>query len=371
MNVTAQNIIDKLEFFLPPSLAESWDNVGLQIGDKNKSVTGVLATLDVTKESVMYAIDKGYNFILSHHPLFLKDIKSIDYDTYKGRLIHTIIEHGIVVYSAHTNLDIAVGGLNDVAAKRLGLQDVKGLERTGVKKQFKFVCFAPETHCIAVREAIKQGGGGVIGTYHGCSFTAFGEGVFTPAKGANPFLGEVGEEMAVKEGKIEAVVDEVHLDSVIRSVKGVHPYEVVPYDVYDLANPLKEDFIGRIGHLPSPMSEDEFIAHVQAAFPHGSARFGGAHCERITSVALCTGAGASLLEIAKANGAHAYITGDVRYHDMQKARELGLLVGDAGHFGTEAMAADILTDFVRKALSHECTSEVPVEAFSGQTDFFF
>ena len=119
---TVQQIITVMEQLAPRSYAESWDNVGLMVGNRNAVVTGVVTTLDVTEEAVEYAIEQNCNLIISHHPLIFKGLKQLSYDTVQGRMINRLIQHKIAVYSAHTNLDIASGGLNDMLAKQLGSQ---------------------------------------------------------------------------------------------------------------------------------------------------------------------------------------------------------------------------------------------------------
>ena len=138
---TVQHVISLMEQLAPRSYAESWDNVGLMIGDRNAVVTGVLTTLDVTEEAIAYAIEHNYNLIVSHHPLIFKGLKQLSCDTVQGRMINQLIQNKIAVYSAHTNLDIAPGGLNDMLANQLGLVDIKGFVKTGEDALYKVTTF--------------------------------------------------------------------------------------------------------------------------------------------------------------------------------------------------------------------------------------
>lgn len=79
--ITVQHVITLMEQLAPHSYAESWDNVGLMVGDRNVVVTGVVTTLDVTEETVEYAIEQNCNLIVSHHPLIFKGLKQISCDT--------------------------------------------------------------------------------------------------------------------------------------------------------------------------------------------------------------------------------------------------------------------------------------------------
>ena len=103
-----------------------------------------------------------------------------------------------------------------------------------MSQKYKFVVFVPASHSDQVREAIGMAGGGKIGKYSFCSFTTKGVGRFLPHDGANPHIGEVGKLEAVEEEKIEVILDVEVVGNVIASVKRVHPYEEVPYDLYPL-----------------------------------------------------------------------------------------------------------------------------------------
>ncbi len=100
--------------------------------------------------------------------------------------------------------------------------------------KYKLVVYVPVANADEVREAIGNAGGGKIGNYSHCSWSTRGVGRFLPLPGANPTIGEVGKMEAVEEERIETIVDEQFLTSVISAMKKVHPYEEVAYDVYKL-----------------------------------------------------------------------------------------------------------------------------------------
>lgn len=373
MPITVATIREIIEQTAPTSLAENWDNPGLQIGSDVTVVTGVLTVLDVTEECVEYAIEKGYNLIISHHPMFLKGIKSIDVTTLQGKLIETLLCHHISVYSAHTNMDVAKGGLNDMAAARLGLRNVKGLVETAKSQEYKVVTFVPEESAGQMREALWKIGAGQIGYYAGCSFSVRGEGSFRPVAGAHPAFGTIGNSETVTEVRLEVQVPQALLQKTLDTIAMKHSYETPVCDVYSLAVGGEKEYIGRIGKLPTGVDEESFKALVKKAFPEGRVRFGGAHCGSIDTIALCTGAGVDFMEIAKRAGAQAYVTGDVKYHDMQQARALNLLVADAGHFGTECYVAEGFATLIKDGIVAAGGNEngVEIENFVGQKDYFF
>lgn len=120
-----KNIAAAIEKLAPPSLAESWDNVGLMVGDFDQEVKTVFICLDVTSENVQHAANCGADLIVSHHPLIFTPQKRIVEDDVTGSIIRALIRNDISVYSAHTNLDNADGGMNDVLADKLGLEGVR------------------------------------------------------------------------------------------------------------------------------------------------------------------------------------------------------------------------------------------------------
>lgn len=127
MSATVGEIVTILKDMAPLQLKESWDNPGLLVGNPDESVTKIMVTLDVMMEGVDYAIEHGVDLIVSHHPVIFDGLKSIRTDMYDGAMFQKLLAHHISVFSAHTNLDSANGGVNDVLAHQLGLTDLLGL----------------------------------------------------------------------------------------------------------------------------------------------------------------------------------------------------------------------------------------------------
>lgn len=112
----------------PLDLAYEWDNVGLQVGTLNKEITTILISLDLTKEVLSEAIKHKANLIITHHPLVFKPLYNILTDSYKGKLIETLIKHDIALYVSHTNYDLGHSGMNQVLADLLNLKNQRPLE---------------------------------------------------------------------------------------------------------------------------------------------------------------------------------------------------------------------------------------------------
>lgn len=126
-----KDVVAHLERLAPRQLAESWDNVGLLVGDAQQEVTGVLMTLDVTDTVIEEAIACGANLIISHHPPLFRGIQTIVSDQPQQALFMKAIRHGVSLYAAHTNMDVANGGINDWLADALHLQEVSILHVDG------------------------------------------------------------------------------------------------------------------------------------------------------------------------------------------------------------------------------------------------
>ena len=118
------DVLLRLENYAPAYLAEDYDNVGLMAGDADANFKAALLTLDVDINVAEEAKRRGANLIISHHPLIFEPLNKITSETAQGRCLLYLIKNGIAVYSAHTNLDSAAGGLNDLLAAILGLRDV-------------------------------------------------------------------------------------------------------------------------------------------------------------------------------------------------------------------------------------------------------
>lgn len=137
MSTTVADIVKIMNRFAPPWLAEEWDNVGLQIGDLRWPVRRIWTALDPTLEVINAACREDVDLLITHHPLFFRPIKSIDFHSPHGSIIKTAIQHQLAIFSAHTNLDMVRDGVNDVLARRLGLKSIKILQPHKGEQQFK------------------------------------------------------------------------------------------------------------------------------------------------------------------------------------------------------------------------------------------
>ncbi|MCL2579445.1 MAG: Nif3-like dinuclear metal center hexameric protein [Oscillospiraceae bacterium] len=329
---TVGDFYKAIEGFAPFSLAESWDNTGLLVGSPEHKVTRALVALDATSAVIREAQASGAQLIATHHPIIFSGVKKIP----AASPVYQAIQAGVAVICAHTNLDIATGGVNDVLADLLGLCAPEILETTQAVPYRKVIVYTPAESAEAVYNAMVKAGAGRQGNYAGAAFLSGGEGRFKPLSGANPAIGEIDSLTRVNEQRIEMLVTPANLPGVIAAMLEVHPYEEPAYDIFETHFDKVHSGLGRVGVLPAPMNPQDFARHVKSKLPAAGLRcvFGDAPVSR---VAVCGGAGASLLEAASRKGAQALVTGEVKHNHMLEAKDLGLTLIDAGHYATEAV----------------------------------
>ena len=369
--VKCQVIMDAMERIAPRHLAEEWDNPGLLVGSPSQEIQRIFVCLDVSENVVDHAIREGYDLLLSHHPLIFKPLKKVRTDLPQGVVLQKLLAHDIAVFSAHTNLDIAAGGVNDVLAEAIGLKDLQPFDVTQTEELEKLAVYVPHDHAEKVRDAITKAGAGWIGRYSCCTFRVEGKGTFLPMEGTHPFIGAQGELETVDEVRIETILP-AHLERrVVRAMLAAHPYEEAAYDIYPLKNPGKPQSLGRIGALAEPLSVEEFAAQVRSGLHADHVRMVKAGEHPVKKVALCSGSGAEFIGKAAFMGADAYVTGDVKYHDAQHAVQQGLHVIDAGHFSTEFPIVPVLAERLKKEIAGiKGGAEVEIVADDFSRDFF-
>lgn len=246
--LTCDDVIQCLEDLFPPSFAESWDNVGLLIGRREKPIYSVMLCVDVTERVIQQAIQAGVSMIVSHHPLIFSGEKHITNEDYFGTRLLRLIQADICVYAMHTNFDVI--GMADAAAERLGLLDTEVLQVT---------------------------------------------------------------------------------------------YE----------DEIATEGIGRAGKLKAAMTLEEVAQLAKEAFEVPSVRVFGAPDTICCEVAVCPGAGKSLVKDVLRTGADVYITGDIDHHTGIDLVAQGVCVVDAGHYGVEKLFVPYVHDCFSKIMP-EC-----------------
>lgn len=239
MSVKVEHIIEQLNTLAPERLAQSWDNIGLQIGSRDQRVSRILLALDATTNVIDEAITLKADMIITHHPLIFSPLKTILKDHPKGNNIYKLIQNNISLYVMHTNYDTAFGGTNDILGAQIGLKQMEVIE--------------PDENGMGI--------------------------------------GRIGQTQTT-------------------TIKGL--------------SQILKDKLG--------LSHVRIVGDLEMA---------------VSKVAICTGSGMSFIE--KAIGkADVFITGDVKFHEAQEARDLGIAVIDVGHYGSENIAMPNIKGYLDK-----------------------
>ncbi len=336
---TLPHITDIIKF-IETELADirkqsKWDFSGIQVFTNDRVVSKVAFSLDVNKNIVNKAINSGCELLITHHPLFFRETKGIISNRKQDELAITAIKGGLDILSYHTNIDIAENGTSRYICELIGGDIQDGfLSYEGSIQLYKIAVFVPYDNRDEVFDAMTAAGAGKAPNYEGCGYMSEGVGMFTPLEGANPHIGNIGEQAIVDEVKLETVVDEKYLKQTIKAMVAAHPYEVPAYEVIKLENSAKYGF-GKVAKLNKKYNLNEFIAHVKSNLKIDTLRTNIDSISDFDTYAVCTGSGASVWRDCLSNGVNVLITGDMKYHDAVDAMEAGICIIDAGHQATE------------------------------------
>jgi dinuclear metal center YbgI/SA1388 family protein len=335
-----KDIEHKIAELAPNKLAMHWDNVGLQLGERNWDVKKILCTLDVTKGAIKKAEEIGADLIFSHHPFIFRPIKNLT-----NPLHIKLIMNKIGVFSAHTNLDVVPNGVNEALANRLQLKKLKLIDQDTGSDWYKIIVTAPKDNERDILDAVFEAGAGQIGNYSNCANKQNVVGQFIPNEKANPTIGQENKEELVDEIKIEFKSDSFCLGKVLSAMKQAHSYEEPSYDLIKLENKNPRYGLGLIGQLEEPMSLAMFTQFVkeQLQAPFVKLWSGEKANPQIKKVAICGGSGSSQLSKVERK-ADVFVSGDFTYHTIIDSK---IPLIDAGHFYTEQPVFDFIIPFFK------------------------
>lgn len=336
------DIYKALDELAPFSHQEKWDNSGLLVGDRDREVTKIVILLDATAEAVRQAAAQGAQLLISHHPVIFDPLKQVTTDSPVG----IALQKQVSILSAHTNLDMAEGGVNDCLAQALELEQIEPFLTTSRETAYTLAVFVPETHSEPLRLALAEAGAGRLGNYDHCSFTNPGEGRFRPLDGAQPWLGQVDQLEIAREERVQMVVHKADLPRVLSAMRAAHPYEEPAYDLFENHAVSHDISLGRIGILPHEMEAQAFAAYVNQKLGGYGVRWCGTG--KVRTVAVCGGAGGSLIYEAMGRKVDALVTSELKHNQWVDVQTGGLTVVDGGHYPTEAVVLEPL----RKWLSN-------------------
>jgi dinuclear metal center YbgI/SA1388 family protein len=366
VSVRLAEVIEVLDEAYPPRLALSWDSVGLVCGNPDDALDSVTIAVDATPAVVDEVPAAG--LLLAHHPLLLRGLDTVAANTPKGALIHRLIRTGRSLFTAHTNADSASPGVSDALAHALGLTVEAALEPLSVAVDLdKWVIYVPLENAAAVQAAVFDAGAGHIGDYSHTSWSVSGIGQFLSHEGASPAIGDIGKVERVAEDRFEVVAPARARANVLSAIRAAHPYEEPAFDIFALVPPPSDVGLGRIGTLPQPEPLRTFVARVGASLPQTSwgVRAAGDPDMLVSRVAVCGGAGDSLLAAVAAADVHAYVTADLRHHPADEHRRASsVALVDVAHWASEFPWCDQAADVLRSRFG----AALPIRVCTVRTD---
>ena len=344
--MTVHEITASLEKWAPLAYAEDFDNVGLLIGSKKQTVQRVLIAHDAIETVVDEAVRQKCELILCFHPIIFQGLKQLSDASYVERAVTKAIKNDIAIYALHTALDVQLDGVNK------GLADALGLEQRTVivPKQgslLKLSTYVPQAHLGSLQAALFAAGAGAIGAYDESSFTSEGKGSFRPLDGSKPFVGEKGKRHIEDEIQLQLVLPLHKKNDVVDALNQAHPYETVAYELFSIENVRSDLGMGCIGMLEEAMDEAAFLAKLKSVLGTPSLRHSALRGKKIERVGLLGGSGSFAIDAALRQGADAFITADLKYHDFFKGENDCLLI-DVGHYESEQFTKYTIMEHLSK-----------------------
>jgi dinuclear metal center YbgI/SA1388 family protein len=347
MQIYVKDIAQAIDQLAPSVYQESYDNVGLLVGNPHEVATGIMVSLDCLDQILDEAIANNCNVIVCHHPIIFKGLKKLTGANYIERVVIKAIQHKIAIIACHTNLDNMLHGVNEKIAAKLGLIDCRILAPT-TNLIRKFQTYVPQASAEMVRQGLFEAGAGKIGLYDQCSFTLEGSGTFRPLTGSNPMVGKAGgTRETTDEVKIEMIYEKHLEQQILQKFASFTYYEEKAYEIFETQNLHHGIGSGRIGQLKKPLSINDFLQFVKTTFGANGIRYTSTNKTEISTVAVCGGSGSFLLPIAKRAKADAYISADFKYHEFFDA-ENEIMITDIGHFESEQFTSEIFIDYLRE-----------------------
>lgn len=336
------DVLTVLRTLAPETLAEPWDKVGLHAGDVDQPVRKAMLCIDLTEAVLEEALAGKMDLVVAYHPPIFEPLEHVTTDETKSRIIYRAVRAGMAIYSPHTALDAAPGGVNDWLTAGLGAGRVEVIRPAAQRESYKLVTFVPHDAADAVRLAMTDAGAGRIGDYTACSFGVDGEGTFKGGNATNPTVGRRGRFERVAELRMEMLVSAGALSEVIAALREVHPYEEPAFDVYRLEGDSAKPHAavdgagggqGRVVTLDEAVSLDELASRVMKRLKVKHLEVVKAERGKVRRIGLCAGAGGSLM--SEAGEIDVFLTGEMRHHDQLAAAANGVSVLLAGHTQTE------------------------------------
>ena len=340
-----KDLILLLEQYAPLAYQESYDNAGLQTGNPQESITGVLLTLDCTEAVLEEALQNNCNVIIAHHPVIFKPLKKLNGQNFVEKIIIKALKNNLAIYACHTNLDSVFNGVNSKICQKLGLLNPRILAPKADLLR-KLITFIPVNDTAQVLQALHQAGAGHIADYQNCSFQVTGLGSFQPINKANPTIGQINQQEFVEENRIEVLFPAYLESKITQALFLAHPYEEVAYDVVPLTNYNQQVGAGMLGELPEPVSEPDFIIYLKEKMELQVVKHTAFRHKNLKKVAVCGGTGSFLMRDALRQEVDVFITADLKYHEYFEA-ENKMMLADIGHYESEVYTKELFYEIIK------------------------
>ena len=303
-------ITSQLNQLYPNKLACSWDNVGLLIGNENNDIKKIMTTLEITNQVVDEAIKKKVDLIVVHHPIIFKPLKSIN-----DEKIIKLIKNNISVYVMHTNVDVCINGMNDWLADEIGLENIYELSQE-IETKMASLSIKVSKDEIDRLSYILSPYIINLGAINNISDKLYNQGLYT-----TKIINNNDMLINVEANILASDQDEV-IDMLLK--KGYSDIKVTP-----ITYPNLYLGIGRIGYIKE-VKAISFARRLKRIFKTPIKIVGDVN-KSIKKVAIVGGSGVEYMKEAKAKGCDCLLTGDIKYHDAHKAKELGIMLMDISH----------------------------------------
>ncbi|MSR17650.1 MAG: Nif3-like dinuclear metal center hexameric protein [Phycisphaerales bacterium] len=349
------DLCSAMERIAPAALAESWDNTGLLCGDPRDSLKSALLCIDATDAVIAEAVSARASALIAYHPPIFRALKRLGGSEPAERRALALARSGLAVYSPHTALDAAAGGVNDHLALLVGGGWLRPLRRAPIhsqSEQFKLLTYCPSSSAEDVRSALASSGAGRIGDYECCSFSTSGTGTFRGTPSSSPRVGRKGQLERVEEVCISVVTSQRALAASIAALRSAHPYEEPAIEVIPLhPGASANEGSGRLLTLDRPATTLSLAKRLRRALKAGCASFAATKPSRKhTLVGICAGSGGELFAQVQAADATLFVTGEMKHHEVLDALARGVDVICAGHSETERAYLPVLAARLRREL---------------------
>jgi dinuclear metal center YbgI/SA1388 family protein len=375
-SMTVSDLARILEARAPSATAESWDNVGLLVGNPQQKISRALLAIDASLEALEEARRIGAQVMINHHPCIFPKDHGLS-RVVSGELAFEAARMGIAIIAAHTNFDRCATEVSELLSKKLNrtmktaskeqwtaVSRLYGSSDLGDRGLYKLVTFVPDTHLEAVLTAVSAAGGGKIGNYDQCSFSVSGVGTFRPGQGANPFLGRLHRRESASEHRLEMIFPRGLKGGILRALKKAHPYEEPAIDLLPVEPGSPPHGIHRgLGYGvilewsgSKGVEQAQALSALRKIFGVSALRINSPinsrsiqKSKRINRLGFVAGKGSSFISSAIAQNCDAYVTGELDYHESMGAQRRGLLTIETGHSESELFFSEVIQGWIRSA----------------------